>query len=334
MSATGTAAGESVSYIRNTEVPAKILTPTPEGSGIEGLRWLDQKADIVFGPSDSPAWVRVRGSFKRKDWTLMTTMLKWKYVSSGPAAPDFSMYVPIKEQETKAVIIAIGPLGEIEKTTLTVKAPYWPMKPPRRLSLTPGIGFTYLIYREDPLGVSLQEGVLTAKFSVNYQLIPAKLELGGSIYGNVQPVLVVPSTVESARFMGINARAGYRLPMRWFDWRWTAYGGAYFWMMFTSGSKYGIQYISGPQLFFGGASTDPNIRRIGLYIKYAPLFESFTAVKFANFEGAVGGACQITRPGARYNVQGTLDVSWLQFTHSVGNKIRLMTVSLGAQVGW
>jgi len=56
-----------------------------------------------------------------------------------------------KNKNAKAVIIAIGPLGEIEKTTLTVKAPYWPMKPPRRLSLTPGIGFTYLIYREDPL---------------------------------------------------------------------------------------------------------------------------------------------------------------------------------------
>ena len=54
-----------------------------------------------------------------------------------------------------------------------------------------------------------------------------------------------PSSVPTARYLGINGRVGYRLPVDLGSTEWFFLGGWYLWTMYTPDGSYGVNALSG-----------------------------------------------------------------------------------------
>jgi hypothetical protein len=201
-----------------------------------------------------------------------------------------------------------------------------------------GVGGTWLSYSqaESRRSVQLSEIALTVKGGIRYAPIGSKWDFGTVVFFNALPLSHSPASVDPAQMLGVNLRAGYRLP-------WSPSGletrlslGVYQLSMFIPGGAYGIQSVSGPQLLFSLSRGGPGARRpFGLYLKYSPISPGLAMPSLGNRELAIGGAVQLARFKERLGLALTLDIS--DFTLSnipPVNSLRLTTMNAGLQLSW
>lgn len=193
-----------------------------------------------------------------------------------------------------------------------------------RTSWSTGASGTYLAYREEPGAVRTTQMALTGKLAATYALIPGKFDLGGNVFGTLIPVMTSRSSEahSAARYVGLNARIGYRLPFGGRS-EWWLLGGWYFWGMHVSSATYGLSMLSGPQVFL---TTRQFLARtpFSFYLKLAPIAAG-SDWSFSQREFAFGCAVAIGRSTAL-----SLDFSDARFKATdYDNNGRLNTLSLG-----
>lgn len=209
---------------------------------------------------------------------------------------------------------------------------YTPKRLGRRYSLSVGAGVTSLLYTEKPYGYRIMEIAPTVKAAAAYQLVPGVFDIDASFYVNVaaSPVSSSSPDLPSAKFYGVNARAGYRLPIDAGAMTWKFLAGYYFWGMNVKDRKYGISMTSGPQAFISGAYQAAGRRSASGYVKFAPVSTSPGKISLSSREIAVGGALQVNSPEARNPWMLTLDFSTMRVVSATTrNEARLHTSSLG-----
>lgn len=217
---------------------------------------------------------------------------------------------------------------------------YEPPKPKSRFMLMPGFAFSYLTYKETPLNVQLTELALTLKLTLSFPLISDFIDAGGNVFGNAiaLPMSRTPSNLTAARFFGVNARIGLKLPIKFSYMTFRLLTGWYYWGMKVSDGSYGLKSLYGPQIFLMASGHKPNTRPYWCYFKFSPIGSSFSSINLANRELALGLGYQLSSPFAKRPWALTVDLSSTQFDSAKlagslnTNAIDLVTGSIGLQL--
>ncbi|MCC7440585.1 MAG: hypothetical protein IT285_03065 [Bdellovibrionales bacterium] len=321
---------------------AVLIRPPETRSRIQGLTWISKGLSYLREPGEKPGEaplkIRLQGRFERKNWLLSAPRQRIELMSTG----QFDIVVPVRSEITKVTFVAVSPLGEIQTEVVLVRshegawrknAPEKERKPgARRLTLSAGLGWTYLAYREDPGNIRLSEVALTPKFVAAYPLLPGKIDLGANIFFNVVSLTHSPSTINSVRFLGVNGRFGFTLPARWAGATWKLLTGWYLWTMRTEGRAYGVDLLSGPQLFLSAAKFPKEGRGWFGYLKYAPIGDIREGISLSHRELAIGGGVQLLSKPNRWGWAITLDLTDARYESELqGNSLVLNTATLGVQ---
>lgn len=321
---------------------------TIEHEGTDEVRGLGITADSARLDPERKR-VRISGKFERKDWTLV--MGNSVLVGSDATSPDFVLEVPMTDKETSLLFMAVDPNGETEMAHYRVFSPSAPAPVPSPApSLTPapdasrqdqmpwsvGLSFTRINY-EQLATFELSEWALTLRAGYTHVFSSKKWELGISGFGTLLPfgVSAPASFVEpSLRFIGINARMGYRL--RWGDgWNAALLGGIYYTTTSYGGNRpFGFRNLAGPQVFpvisklVGATKTSA----LGGYLKFSPVAENLNLLTLANRELALGMFWRRTL-GNGHPFSYSLDWSTLALDNGV-TAISVNTISVGATYGF
>lgn len=206
----------------------------------------------------------------------------------------------------------------------------------KRWGISVGISGTYISYSETNRP-TLTEGGITPKVTAVFRVIPGVLDIGANSFFTLIPFAHQPTRLNPARFLGINGRVGYRLPINFANISWSVSLGYYFWTMIVPSNQYGMQYLSGPQLFLTGFV--PFARGMGAfwYLKYAVIADRFMVSFVTNREFAVGGGFQFSNKWKKaWSVTTDLATSAFSQDSSRSNPkgFSMFNASLGFQVGF
>lgn len=249
-------------------------------------------------PGKAPArGVIVEGKFDRDGWNLISGS-KW-LVDSGAKKSLFRYEVPVKGATSTINLVAIGPMGEIEKEAVVVEISDREgaevssrQEPPRRFNFNSSLGYTNLAYSETDIESYSMHG-LTAKLGVQYLLAPPAWDLGFSAYGTVTPLSDNQADVD-ARFFGVNLRVGYSLPFVPEPWKVSLMAGSYYTTMLVTDRAFGFKNMAGPQVFpvvrraFAGGSS------VSSYFKFSPIMNGLSILAFDHRE--IAGGLGYVRP--------------------------------------
>ncbi len=189
-----------------------------------------------------------------------------------------------------------------------------------------GFAGTSFAYSEALQNLELRQGGVTAKASFSYQLIPNKLSLDTSVFGTLFAFNVSPVERPPLFTLGANGRVGYRLPVDWLGIDWTILGGFYYWTSVVRDESYGVDSLSGPQLFVTFSSSQPRSLPFFLYGKFATISDFSEFFNIRNHEVAVGGGIGLwPSPTA---LMLTVDLAHTQFFRGL-NSMVLGTLSVG-----
>ncbi len=227
------------------------------------------------------------------------------------------------------------PSRQAERTpasSLTQKARPAKPAPPNALALSFSTTSTSLRQTGiNPVSASL----LTAKLDYRRQFQKSRWSLGLNTFLTLLPVSSNLPAGASLRFLGVNGRLGYRLTDAASPWSVETAFGLYYQTTLVSGSSFGYQHLTGPQLLlrvariFRTAGAAPSL--LGGYAKYAMMSEGFRLARMTNHEMAAG----LSWAGkiAQLPLSFSLDYATLEFGDGV-DTISVRSFSVGAGYRW
>ncbi|MGZ3697542.1 MAG: hypothetical protein ACXWP5_05510 [Bdellovibrionota bacterium] len=309
---------------------AKIVRSKDSARTLPGLHFDSDEIQVKVAPDGARAILK--GKYRdRRGWNFLYGT---NPVPVGPESGEFQIEVPIDGTENTVDLLAVSPLGELAKERIEILFPGYALRPksePRILGLTPGIGFSYIVYTDSRPGLSLTEFGLTAKLSFNHSVFKPYLDIGANTY--ITAVPFGSSLAVQARFFGANARFGYILPKPSEPWHIGIYAGYYFTTMIVSPLILGFGSMQGPQLYPSVRYTFKSGSALSFYAKYSPVVGNGGFLNPLNAELAGGTSYAHLLPNAHplaisldcaylnlLNVQNFsgVNISVLSFTASVG----------------
>lgn len=232
---------------------------------------------------------KLSGAFTRPAWKLLINHKEVARASNG----EFTLRIDVIGPKSFIFVSAVGPKGELEEQRFILDFPgYKPWLEAqkdffnKRYFLSASGGLSFLFY-EEPLTPKLNQLGLTAKLSYTYLLAPPRLDFGFTGYLTAMPLTTsIPG--KNARFLGLNVRLGYVLPMVEDPWRLSLMSGVYYTTMIVPDDEFGFSNLMGPQLFPVLRRTLPNGDSISGYFKFSPVGNGIWLETLQNREIAVG----------------------------------------------
>jgi hypothetical protein len=351
--AIGTGAGEITARADDAApagvsvAPAQLKVSVKEK--ISRLEWTSKPRVIIPKNSNSktPQYAAIlAGRYLRPMWTLSVN----NQIIHPDAKGKFVYQTPATDEDLTIPIIAIGPLGEIEKDKITIYFSKWKAQrasqpPPtkKRFFLTPGLSVTQITHLESNVS-QYSSLALTGKISANYLIFPPRWDLGITTFATLMQ-FTKPSGVYFSdrdetvdvgiRYFGLNVRLGYVFPSVPEPWKLALYGGYYYTTMIVTPKVMGFENLGGPQLY-------PSIRRsfkkgnaVAAYAKYSPVSSNFALLNFSNREIAAGGAYIHPRKNG-HSISISVDYSNIHFflVDADDNPVTVNTTTLSLGVGY
>ena len=316
--------------------PPSLIESPPGEPRIPGLNWDPSSLRLTHENLGLELrWsVILQGTWNSPDWLLLHGGLP---VQPDPATRRFQIRFPVYGRTASGKFSAVGPLGELETEEVKVSVPEPGERsradieaPHRRLFSYASLGLSSIHYtettRQDHDALNL-----TARFSGLYLITPRRWEVAWSAYTTAVHVAQTPS--DSIRFLGLNLRAGYIIPIERSRWRVSVLAGAYYTTTFVPGGGYGFNNMLGPQLYPNLRYTLSNDSSLSAYIKYSPVSGAGVALLPAsNFEFAAGGGFLRDLPGGR-SWGLSFDYAQIQLGFTLVN-ITTRSLSLGTTFGF
>jgi hypothetical protein len=205
-------------------------------------------------------------------------------------------------------------------------------------NLSVSLGPTWSTYTETATAlpdVKVSQVGLTAKVQTQFRILPPRWDAAFSVFGTVVPLSHSPDSLPSARWLGINVRGGYQLPLdRLSRNTLSILPGVYAWSMFVPNDQYGLQNLDGPQLVLAynraqGAKLGnfATLLRYGGYIKVAVIGSGFGLTGLSNHEFAAGAQLTLRFFSLPKPLVLATDYSSLRFV-TEGFAMNLSTISL------
>ncbi|MEK7690667.1 MAG: hypothetical protein AAB425_06575, partial [Bdellovibrionota bacterium] len=305
---------------------------------------------LVLHPSKSPdlrienfedgfrAFGTVRGTYDKSEWALLSQQ---KHLNEKSA--NFTLDVPIKGPSTELKFETVGPSGESEKQVFTITVSEWEKrmkklktKPPKRFSISAGVGPTYMTYEQSKI-TPFKQFALTTKLTVNFLVIPPSWDIGFNFFMNALPFGSTHALIKDFRVLGSNLRFGWVLPFIKEPWRTSVHVG-FSYSTILSSQKVGYSNLIWPQIY-------PTIRRafkgghsLFAYFKYASLGgggETGLASVFSmkSRELAGGGGWTILLKNNHPVIVG-IDYSNIAVVFSATSNVKTSSVTFSGGYGW
>ncbi len=337
-------------------------------SGASGAQGAAQEARLIYpsrqngnrGPipellfSQQPPKVNVASSWDARNGITVTATFRARFKKEGYsllAGPEFAkvrrdrdgvftVLADIKSQQTRYPFAMVDPGGTLVQEWIIIEVPRYDLfvqtgqKNPRKLFINGGLGVTSISYAETNITGSenFSSIVLSPKISAILILPSPVWSLGFSAYATA--LQLTSSRDVSARFLGLNARAGYRVPFLPEPWQLTLMAGYYYTTMFVKPASFGYRNVGGPQLF-------PTVRRAfktgdfaSAYFKYSPIANGVSLLGPTNRE--IGTGVSYTFSGRRANpLSAYFDYSTFNLDLPL-QEFRMSTssITLGASYGF
>jgi hypothetical protein len=201
-----------------------------------------------------------------------------------------------------------------------------PRERPRRWGISVGLAGTYFSYEESRLTEKVTQTGLTGKASGTYRLVPRILHIDANVFSTLTIFTTSPNTLPSSRYLGINGRLGYRLPVGLGATEWFFLAGWYWWSMQVDTDRYGVNPLTGPQAFIQMVRAGRGERAFYLYFKLATISDGSDFLQVSNRELALGGGYALSDDRAPLMI--TLDVARTEFKKFT-TSMSLMSLSAG-----
>jgi hypothetical protein len=217
---------------------------------------------------------------------------------------NYRLKVPLKWRDTRVTLTSVSPSGRVEAETSEVSDPWLRPRPGTTISrswnLGAGLGYSWINYQDSRIP-TLVEGAITLKASASYWLSPSsRWSLGVSGYYTLLPIQASSDT--TIRYLGLNGRIGYRLPLGSGAWSLSLHTGVYYTTTFVADDAFGFNNMMGPQFFPMVSRAFASGFTLSMYAKVSPVSAGGFALSIDNREYATG-----------------LSASWrLKSGHSVG----------------
>jgi hypothetical protein len=196
---------------------------------------------------------------------------------------------------------------------------------------TLGAGLSYAKYQEPRVRIELPEAGINLKGGLRRSLIQNRLDVDVSAYTLLAQSLST-TTASAAHFFGANIRLGYKLPISLAKLQWYTFLGFYYWKMLVNSQNFGVDLLTGPQIFLSARSDVASARPFFTYLKYALMVDSDQSLHPNNRELAVGAGIQIIR-WRRQSLYWTADLAHMSMTSVDGiNGFSLLSLSTGAML--
>lgn len=155
--------------------------------------------------------------------------------------------------------------------------------PAKRKVVTTGAGVSN-VWLESP-GRAGSETLFTARVSISQPVFTDSWTLGAGAYGTIA-TLGRSDPTWNDRFLGLNLRLGYTLPLPAFPWRISLNGGYFYTACYSSTPGYG--HVGGVQVFPTLAKVLRSRSILSLNLKYAPVSDNWIASSGNSREVAYG----------------------------------------------
>ena len=313
-------------------IPAQIeIVP---GVKINDLKWKNEFIRVRDESSkqNQRYIIILAGSFKREGWQLT---LNQKPIKRNEVGGFVDEEIITKEKRTFE-FVATGPEGKTEKEKIVVQGPMWDppkkktevLQAPKRLFIVPGLGVSSITAKETAIP-NYSTIALTAKMSINYLLIPRKVDLRVSFF--LTALQLTKNEEITARYLGVNARVGYILPFVELPWAVSLYGGWYYTTTFVQANAFGYKNLSGPQIYPSVVRAFPNGDALAWYFKFSPVAGSLKLLSMSDREIA-SGLAYIHPLKNGHVLSGSFDYSDIQLIFN-GINSQTDSLTLGASYG-
>ena len=289
----------SVSFVQSARAESGVAARVEREDGtIRGLE-IDTNR-IEADPSKGT--VKIRGSFARSEWTLVTG--NSVVVSSESKSSNFAFDFPASAQGSVLLLMSVGPTGDTETARYRVyggaiaPAPAaTPVSagpatdPSKHVPWSLGLSVTRISYTQD-VTFNFSEWALTLRAGYTHVFESRRWEMGLSGFGTLLPFgATAPAGFSdlSLRFLGVNARFGYRFAQSPNGWAGSLLTGYYFTTTTYAGSSpFGFKNLAGPQLYPVITKLVAPSTLVGAYFKYSPVSQNFELLQLSNREIAAG----------------------------------------------
>lgn len=347
------ARAEELPNIYDTDLTHAVYSEGP--STIPGLTWAGEDGKLTFsieGMKNGKPAARVAGHFQGKNTgTLIFSSQSMQRARFTDNLGNFSVQIPLTGRKTPVRVQFIDDYGNLKIQDLEIVYEGFFLfqqdaSAKKRTYLDVGLSLSHLDFSQTPVessdpGVKITEIGLTPKIGVTWNL-SRKLDFGVSAFATMIPLPMSkePDGISTPRFYGVNLRIGYKIYSLQTG---NIYlmTGPYFWGMLTPPSdnqlSYGVERLTGPQLFLVGRFLTKSGRTAVGYLKGATILEGVGSIT-ENREYAIGGAYQITPPKARRRFMVNLDLASASFVvYDVSGflqNIKLNSISLGVSTSF
>ncbi len=226
------------------------------------------------------------------------------------AQKQFEVSIPMDSERSEVELVAVGPMGLVERTRLSIQVPglYWKPEPVRRILVGVGTGLTRSDYTETGFP-NRSQFAITGKVSASTS-ITENWDAGLMSFMTLLPFAA--NTDVTQRFLGINLRGGYVIKSLLEPWRLSLQVGWYYLTMLGAPDGTGGFFnAQGPQIYPNIRLRLPGNRSLSGYFKFSPVSDRLNFQNLGNREIAIGGAYMF--PDKKGNTWGaTFDVSTLR----------------------
>lgn len=254
----------------------------------------------------------------------------------------FRLRVPIQGPSTRLTFRSVQPSGQTE--TLPVEftfgrwegfiaaanasAPVPSAKPVKKYSFSAGVAISSNSYTS-PFAEKWSHLALTPKLAGHLILSASgKWDAGTNLFFTALPLSSSGPTPATFRYLGINARVGYRLSREDAPWQYSFHGGIYYSTMIVSDDSFGYRSVSGPQLFPSVTRLLTKNRRASAYFKYSPIAGGFQLQSLSSREIGMGASYTFGKYTA------SLDYADLALSTPDAPTAKNQSINLGISIGF
>ena len=220
---------------------ADLVVSLHNGEISPHLQWSPATAEVTWEPTASRWVAKAVAHTTQEDSTVLVaeTGIPGKPVKEKPS--DFVVEIPLDGEVTSFTLYLINPLGEIEKVKVIIAWRTLKEAELRREFYFPvirhfgaaSVGYTTIAYKQTLIPQYFGAGV-TVKGSYVFLVKPPHWDIGGNAFFTLFP-LGSNQSGTTTRFLGVNARTGYRFKP-WKSYEFSLLGGFYFRLIgFSSG---------------------------------------------------------------------------------------------------
>ncbi len=295
--------------VQNPRTNVRLKAKVSLDSEITGLGFVSLK--LEKRPNGAKAgspefYARFVGKYIREStWALVQE----RKLTLNPQK-EFELFLPLDNERSEFELVAVGPMGLVERSHLIIHVPglYWKPEPVRRILVGVGTGLTHSDYSETNFP-NRSQFALTGKISASTS-ITSNWDAGLMTFFTMLPFAA--NTDVTQHFLGVNLRGGYVIKSLLEPWRLSLQVGWYYLTML--GAPYGtggFANAQGPQIYPNIRLRLPGNRSLSGYFKFSPVSDRLNFQDLGNREIAIGGAYMF--PDKKGNTWGaTFDVSTLR----------------------